>query len=304
VHQECTKKLTPIVTDPPAPLNRSPTKLVETRLNVLVGQGYRQALLGLGETFDANGQPDEALKDYDKFLALQPGDRNKAIAHANRGAALAHIGKDKEALAEYQQALEYAPGDVLILVFKSVEAAKAGNLDAGITELQSVVSGNLGSDSLPFAFLQLGTLLQEKGEWRRAIVEFRKATELQPNYEEAHHALAYALAHEGRQSEALSEYTKIAKLSNSEFDRTYPEFIANQWLGNTLRDQGNDAAAASAYRQAIRLEPEYGIAHCWLGVVLERQGYVSQAIEQYRIASSDVKSKALDDRGVGHHCGV
>jgi tetratricopeptide (TPR) repeat protein len=267
------------------------------QFEALANKGYRNALIGLGEALDANERPGDALKEYDRFLAQQPRERSKAVAHVNRGTALSHSGKHREALAEYDEALEHAPGDVLILVLKSVEVTKVSDLDTGIARLQAVVDENANSNSLPFGFLQLGILFEEKGDWQRAITEFRRATELRPNYVEAHHALAKALAHEGNGSEALSEYIRIARLSNSEFDRTYPEYVANEWLGNTLRDQGNNAAAESAYREAIRLEPKYGVAHSWLGLVLEKQGNLSQAIQEYRAALTDTESSVFDESG-------
>ncbi len=268
------------------------------RFRDLAKQGYRGALLGLGKALDDTGQHEDALKAYNEFLAKESlakesKNRNLAIAHVNSGVTLARLGKHDDALAEYKKALQYAPGDVLILANIGVEMAKAGDLDAGIAQLQNVVDENVNADSVPFALLQLGTLLQEKGDWRRASDQFRRATALRPNYTEAHNRLAYALAQKGRQSEALSEYTTVARLSPSEQDRRYSQVLANQWLGNALREQRNYSAAASAYREAIRLKPNYSAAHCELGFVLERQGHLGQAIQEYRAAVL-AKSKELD----------
>ncbi len=257
-------------------------------------QGYRSALLGLAEALDDTGQHDGALKAYDEFLAAERRARNLAIALTNRGAALARAGKHDEAWAEYQKALRYAPGDTLILVNIGVELAQAGDLDGGIAHLQGVVDENANADSAPFAFLQLGRLLQQKSDWQRAADQFRRATELRPNYVEARLQLANALAHEDQPVEALSEYVKVAKLSGHKLDRTYSLVLGNQWLGNAMRDQGKYAAAASAYREAARLAPDYGVAHCELGLVLERRGHFREAIEEYRAALSAVKSKVFD----------
>jgi tetratricopeptide (TPR) repeat protein len=256
-------------------------------------QGYTGALLALGKALDDMGQHEDALKAYDEFLAAEHRSRNLAIAHVNRGFALACQGKHEEALKEYQNALDNAPGDVLILANIGVELAKAGDPDAGIAQLQSVVDENLNQDSVPFAFLQLGILFQEKRDWQRAGDQFRRATDLRPNYTEAHARLAYVLAQEGRRSEALTEYAKVARLSPREVDRRYSQVLANQWLGNTLRDQGQYAAAVSAYREAIRLKRNYRAAHCELGFVLEKQRHLSQAIQEYRSALL-AKSKELD----------
>jgi tetratricopeptide (TPR) repeat protein len=118
----------------------------------------------------------------------------------------------------------------LDLVHRGVEEAKAIDLDTGIARLQSVVDENGNADSIPFAFLQLGILFQEKGDWRRAVVQFSRATERRPNYVEAHLNLAYALAHEGRRPEAIAEYSKVAKLSPDDLERGNHRVLANQWL--------------------------------------------------------------------------
>ena len=265
------------------------------RYEELKRQGYREALLGLGEALDVDGQHAAALKAYNAFLAEEHVDRELAIAHVKRSATLANLGKHDQALAEYQEALKYAPGDILIMVHRGVEEAKAIDLDTGIARLQSVVDENGNADSIPFAFLQLGILFQEKGDWRRAAVQFGRATERRPNYVEAHLKLAYALAHEGRRPEAIAEYSKVAKLSPDDLERGNRRVLANQWLGNALRDQGDYPGAESAYREAIRLKPDYGSAHCELGLVLERQGHLRQAMLEYRtVLAMAAKSKEVD----------
>jgi len=227
-------------------------------------------------------------------LATDRQNQNSAIAYMNRGLALSRADKHDEALVEYRKALQYAPADVLILTNVGWELAEAGDLGAGINQLQSVVNENLNTDSVPFALLQLGRLLQKKGNWQRASDQFRKATELRPSYEDAHRYLAYALAHEGRRSDALLEYTKVARLSPRELVRRYSQVFATQWLGNALRDQGKYAAAAATYRESIRLEPDYGMARCDLGAVLEEQGHRTEATQQYRAALMAVRSKVFD----------
>jgi tetratricopeptide (TPR) repeat protein len=257
-------------------------------------QGDREALLGLGEVLDDDNESQAALNVYDDFLAAEREDRNRAIAHVKRGLALAHLGRHDEALNEYQEALKYAPRDILVLVHKALELAAAAGPDAGIAELQSVVNENENSDSAPFAFLQLGILLENNGDWPAAIRQYRLAAR-RHNYVEAHQRLAHALVHEGHTSEALEEYKVIAQLSDSDLQRGYYQIFANQWLGNDLRDSGNYSAAASAYREAIRLKPDYGAAHCELGLILAKQGRLSQAVHEYGAALVPAKVKDLDD---------
>jgi tetratricopeptide (TPR) repeat protein len=261
----------------------------------LYKQGYKHALLGLGEALDDTDRPADALNRYNEFLTTESLDRDVAIAHVKKGAALAHLGRHDEALAEYQEALNYSPRDVLILVHKGLELAKAGDAAAGIAQLQSVVDENKDADSTPFASLQLGLLLQQKGEWQRAVDQFRMASEQRPNYVEAHLRLADALVHESHRVEALGEYNSALRLSASDVERGYSQTLANQWLGNALRDVRDYSGAASAYRKAIRLSPDFGPAHCQLGALLAKQGDLRQAIYHYGAAIVPARVKELND---------
>ena len=258
-------------------------------------QGDRQALLGLGEALDDNKDYSGALTVFDEFLATERQDRNRAIAHVKRSLALSHMHRHDEALNEYEEALKYAPRDVLILVHEGLEVAESRDLDAGIAQIQSAVDENKNSDSLPFALLQLGVLLERKGDWRGAIDEYQMTTQLRPTYVEAHLKLAHALVHEGERASAFAEYNKVAKLSASDLERGYSHMFANQWLANELLNLGNYAGAASAYQAAIHVKADDSAAHCQLALIFARQGHLSQAVHEYGAALAPAKLQELND---------
>lgn len=258
-------------------------------------QGYRQALLGLGEARDDTGDPSGALTVYDEFLATERQDRNRAIAHVKRSLALSHMHRHDEALNEYKEALKYAPRDVLILVHQGLELAESMDLDAGIAQIRSAVDENKNSDSLPFALLQLGVLLERKGDWRGAIDEYQMAAQLRPTYVEAHLKLAHALAHEGDRARAFDEYNRVAKLSASALERGYSQMFANHWLANDMRNLGNYADAASAYQAAIYVKANDSAAHCQLALILARQGHLSRAVREYGAALVPTKLQEFKD---------
>jgi tetratricopeptide (TPR) repeat protein len=258
-------------------------------------EGYRQALLGLGEARDDTGDPSGALTVYDEFLATERQDRNRAIAHVKRSLALSHMHRHEEALNEYKEALKYAPRDVLILVHEGLELAESMDLDAGIAQIQSAVDENKNSDSLPFALLQLGVLLERKGDWRGAIDKYQMAAQLRPTYVEAHLKLAHALVHEGERAHAFDEYNRVAKLSASDLERGYSQMFASQWMANDLRNLGNYAGAASAYQAAIHVKANDSAAHCQLALILARQGHLSRAVHEYGAALVPTKLQELND---------
>jgi len=259
--------------------------------------GYRQALLGLGEAKDDRGESQSAVNAYDKFLATESEDRNKAIAHVKKGLALAHLGSHKDALGEYREALKYAPGDVLILVHEALERANADDIDSGIAELKTVVNENRNSESLPFARVQLGVLLEKKHDWRDAVEQYNLAAQEQPNYVEAYHKLAGALLHENQAIRALDEYGKAARLSPVDVERGNSDILAHQWLANGLRDQHNYPDAALAYRKAIQLKSDNSAAHCQLSLILTGQGHLSEAVREYGLALVPAKLQQFNDAG-------
>jgi tetratricopeptide (TPR) repeat protein len=261
----------------------------------LANKGYRQALLGLGEALDDTGKPADALTAYEKFLATETEDGNRAIVHVKKSLALSHMQKHDEAMNEYKEAQKFAPRDVLILVNEGLELAQSKDLDAGIAQIKSAVDGNQNSDSLPFALLQLGTLLEKKGDWTDAIKQYKSAADLRSTYVEAHLKLAHALVHEGKAASALDEYSKVAKLSGSDLERGYSQMFANQWMANELRNLGKYADAAKAYESAIRLKSDDSAAHCQLALIRARQGRFPQAAREYAAALVPAKLQELND---------
>ena len=64
--------------------------------------------------------------------------------------------------------------------------------------------------------------------------------------------------------------------------------MAHTNLGAVLRFKGrNDDEQAAEYREALRISPDYYLAHNNLGFVLAEQGKLAEAIEHYQAALRD-----------------
>ena len=132
----------------------------------------------------------------------------------------------------------------------------------------------------PSAFLacnNLGNILAAQGNNDEAIVLFRRAIEIKPDYEEAHYNLANALDRQGKRDEAINQFEKALEIN--------PDFAAaHNNLGTALLNQGRLEAASGQYHQAIEKDPAYAEAHNNLGFLLAKQGRPADAIEEYRKA--------------------
>ena len=112
----------------------------------------------------------------------------------------------------------------------------------------------------------LGYTLQLQEKWSEAIASYQKALELQPNFMEAKVNLANALHTQGKLPPEKQAY--YAGLNND--------------LGLKQKKAGDVKSAIIYYRQAIALQPDLAIAHYNLGVALEVEENLSEAIACYQ----------------------
>ncbi len=123
----------------------------------------------------------------------------------------------------------------------------------------------------------LGLILAGRGQLDDAIVHYRKAVEVEPDYAAAHNNLGMALAARGQFGEAIDEFRKVLDIQ--------PNFVpAHYNLGKALADSGQVQAAIASYQKALEIKPDYAEAHNNLGIALAGIGRVSDADYHYRKA--------------------
>jgi DNA-binding SARP family transcriptional activator/Tfp pilus assembly protein PilF len=120
-----------------------------------------------------------------------------------------------------------------------------------------------------------------------AVVYFRRATELDPEYAEAHAGLADAYALLGyfgyRPSAAMFPKAKAAALRSLQLDSTLAS--AHAALAYELTWERDFATAESEFRKAIALDPAYATAHQWYALLLMILGRVSESIVEIERAA-------------------
>jgi Tfp pilus assembly protein PilF len=125
------------------------------------------------------------------------------------------------------------------------------------------------------AYSNLGGALLAQGNLPDAVAAFRKAIDLKPDLAPAHRNLGSALARQEKFEEAEAALRKAIR-----FNPGLAE--AHNDLGWVLRSLGKPEGAEGAYRKAIELKPTYAQAHCNLGQLLRRKGQFRQAAEHLR----------------------
>jgi Tfp pilus assembly protein PilF len=115
-----------------------------------------------------------------------------------------------------------------------------------------------------------------------AVIHFRKAIEIEPDYAEAYGGLANAyvlLGYSGyRPASAMFPKAKAAALHAIELDSTLASPYAA--LGLELTWERKFADAETAFRTSIARDPGYATAHQWYGMLFKILGRIDEAVRE------------------------
>lgn len=131
------------------------------------------------------------------------------------------------------------------------------------------------------AWNNYGSMLAGSGD--RAKVEeaalyFQKALELNHGYADACHNLATTLAGLGRKDEAIRVYQQAILMR--------PDARSYICLGMLLDEKGAKLDAINCMQTALKWDPYNSDAHFKLGLLLDGQGRLVEALEHYRAAAA------------------
>ncbi len=129
----------------------------------------------------------------------------------------------------------------------------------------------------PKSFNNLGNCYDRTGRPELAIKQFYKALEIRPNDAMVYTNLGVSYDKLGQLDKAIEAHRKSVSLAPS------PLGFAN--LANVLEKAGKLEESAQVCRQAIELDPNYGLAYNNLGVALYRMGKVEEAVENLKKAA-------------------
>jgi peptidyl-prolyl cis-trans isomerase B (cyclophilin B) len=168
-----------------------------------------------------------------KVIELRPRNYNN---HKNLAILYEQMGRIDDAIREATEALNLAPQD-----------QKAA--------LQSFIA-RLGGPQVPAeneeriaALVEQGRAQMDAEQWGAAEATFLQVVELNPNHPQAHSALAYVYAKQGRVDEAIAENQIVVRLVPGDYN-SYKN------LGLLYQQKGDLAQAISAIEQALALAPE------------------------------------------------
>jgi tetratricopeptide (TPR) repeat protein len=200
---------------------------------------------------------------------------NNPRARNNLGMAYSSAGRIDDAIAEFQRAIALQPNHAFAHFNLAVLLTGQEKWDAAVMHCRAALAADAGYVS---ARVNLGELLVRLGQTEEAIEHLQAALAIDPDAHDARTALAALLIRERRAIEAVPMLRSVIA--------AVPEFAEAQFhLGRALEQSGGSASAAdAAYREAVRLKPEFAAAHLAIGNRLVKRGDASGAERSYREA--------------------
>jgi tetratricopeptide (TPR) repeat protein len=141
----------------------------------------------------------------------------------------------------------------------------------------------------PRPFNNLGVALADRGYYKEAVEQYRKALKINPDYADAHANMAYNLARQGMMDEAADHFkTGIMDEAIDHFKTALKispkHYEAHNNLGIALAFQDRHQEAIEHFRAAITIKPHFAQAHNNLGATLNHLGHLPEAMERFSAA--------------------
>ncbi|MEE2773894.1 MAG: tetratricopeptide repeat protein [Pseudomonadota bacterium] len=127
------------------------------------------------------------------------------------------------------------------------------------------------------AYINMGNAHKAKGDIEKAIDNYRSALKINPNIAEAYINMGNAQKDRGEVNAAIESFTQALTIKPN-----YIDIYIN--IGNALQASGDTEAAINNYKKALRIKPDFAEAHYNIGNILYQQGHPEKAIKNYKKA--------------------
>jgi len=241
---------------------------------------FEASYFNLGKVKLKEKRYEEAIEFFNSILEINP---ESIAANDQLGHCYYALNKIKDAMAYWKKTVSIDPKDETeeSNVFGLIYNSKGLYVKARHQFFRAIKKNPENSrfhNNLGRSYMDKGvskTFSPKKIKWiEEAIVEFKKALELDSNYFSAMLNLGQAYNFAGRQEEAIDTY-KLAVDS-------FPEnTIALKALGSAYEYIGYYKPAIKYYNKALRIDKDDYVAMANLGNCYYKQGMKSSAVDQW-----------------------
>jgi tetratricopeptide (TPR) repeat protein len=142
---------------------------------------------------------------------------NNSVAYYNRGAAYSHLGNDRQAIVDYDKALEINPEYADAYYNRGTIYLHLGNYRQAIRDFDKALSIN---PIYAMAYHNRGLANSNLGNYQQAIGDYDKIIEITPTYAEPYNNRAYAYWRIGNTGQAIEDLKRAARLGYQDAQNT------------------------------------------------------------------------------------
>ncbi len=247
----------------------------------------------LGRTLNTLGSGGAAVRAYESALVHFPEDVDVLTEYAR---ALRSLGKHSEAVEVFREVRRSINADVGGTTIQIVDSlAAAGRTPEAVEVLRELIQKEPRN---AWHFLTLGLLLSEVGQLDEALAAYEGALRLDPTFERARSAIDRLQVSAQEGADGREAWPRVSHTHQDRSDFRAEIAAAAARVSQAPDDAEAHLALAKAIlfeehnraineiRRAIQLKPEYGEAHLWMGVVLQSQGWLTEAVTEFNLALS------------------
>jgi len=208
-------------------------------------------------------------------------DKYKIIpaAYYNRGLYLFNENQDKEALNDFNKAIELKPDYADAYNNRGSLFIKQGKPDEALNDLNKAISYNT---NFVQAYFNRGFLLYQKKQYAEALMDYNKVIELKPDTKKltiVYNLIGLLYMSEKKYKEALDNFNKAIELKPG-----FAEAINNR--GSLLIAQGKYEEAIRDFSTVIEFRSDYAEAYFNRGIAEFNSGKKDAGCQDWQLASN------------------
>ncbi|MGO9018355.1 MAG: tetratricopeptide repeat protein [Syntrophobacteraceae bacterium] len=209
---------------------------------------------------------------------------NNYIAYRQRGTVYQTHGMYKEAIIDYNKAIDIYPEYARAYLNRGDTYAVIGNYDKAIADYEKAVEID---PEIAEAYYNKGTVYAIIGKQKQAIEDYDRAIEIDPGYAKAYINRGNAYVAIGNQKQAILDYGRAIEIVPKDAKAYYNRGIVYASIGNQKQ-------AIEDYNRAIDIKPEFAEAYFGRSVSYSSLGDKKQSSEDLK-TSAKLGCKAAQD---------
>ena len=207
--------------------------------------GLKALLLSVrGDVKSNMGGHKDAIADYDRAIEL---DSQDAEAHEGRGHAKNKMGDHKGAIADYGRAIELNPQDARTYNSRGTAKDNMGNYEDAIADYDRAIELN---PKYAMAYGNRGNTKSKLGNYEDAIADINRAIELNPQD-------ATAYGNLGNTKLQMADYEGSIAAADRAIELNPQDARAYSIRGTVKTKTENFEGAIADYDRALEIDPKY-----------------------------------------------